>query len=746
MAPYYKTDLAKEYELEQGQKFFREKLSGKVAFIGSDYDFIASKEFDHEYFMFIHKSTDDGATWNPTYFKGKFMKTDCEWDADNKKVSVKVDPLDDYTDVIGGLEKEYNLIELAPAMTSVSYRKRVFNQIYIQGDNVIGCVNENVYWEQPCDEIHDYNELRDKFHFGTGSLYGALTVVPTFSDTYNISGTYVGSNSFSRSDKDKAFEIIWITLSDRKSTQFIIKNSKTGEHLFNSQIFGDGNPPNGTIFFKSIKDPTSLIGYQCFLHEWRSDYSRKLVDRKIGGRFPTYPLPSDDMAGYNPNYRFAKTSGYPVLVMSGEVTSEPTIYGKRGDGKYYIPPYSDKGIVYTPILRHRWDIASLWVDLQNISSEDAKLSVPTTLKECYGIADSIQALLKEFAPNVKHEAKPEYSEFLYGKNPISNEPFRLSIIQKSNVLSGRYDQAATVATTTLMSLLNMLRDCFRCYWFIEDGKLKIEHVEWFRNGGSYTDKHEIAEDLTKIKNPKNGKPWDFGKSQWSFDKEEMPERFKFEWMDKTSKSFDGYPIDIVSKYVQLGKIEDVNVAQFTTDVDFMVMSPNEISKDGFALFGAINEDAIPTDGGKKVFNQGYINESGVIKVGTSQSEEGYGWKYTKCDVLSGNTYTLYSVKDVKMEKTVYWQFYDEDGRSIGRASHSNATVLIPDNCKTLGLCFKIQSVARPSAPELKVIQSGEIGGLLCSELSLPLHKMFIGKDEYTFQNGYLSWMYLHDKF
>ena len=33
--------------------------------------------------------------------------------------------------------------------------------------------------------------------------------------------------------------------------------------------------------------------------------------------------------------------------------------------------------------------------------------------------------------------------------------------------------------------MTMLRDIYKCYWYIEDGKFKIEQVSWFRNGGSY---------------------------------------------------------------------------------------------------------------------------------------------------------------------------------------------------------------------------------------------------------------------
>ena len=41
--PIYKDDLAKDFEKESNQEFFRAKLSGKLTFESDDYTFIVSK-------------------------------------------------------------------------------------------------------------------------------------------------------------------------------------------------------------------------------------------------------------------------------------------------------------------------------------------------------------------------------------------------------------------------------------------------------------------------------------------------------------------------------------------------------------------------------------------------------------------------------------------------------------------------------------------------------------------------------
>ena len=49
--PAYKNDLSKEYELESNQQFFRQKLSGKLAFIRDDYDFLNQQDFNTEFVL-----------------------------------------------------------------------------------------------------------------------------------------------------------------------------------------------------------------------------------------------------------------------------------------------------------------------------------------------------------------------------------------------------------------------------------------------------------------------------------------------------------------------------------------------------------------------------------------------------------------------------------------------------------------------------------------------------------------------
>jgi hypothetical protein len=63
-------------------------------------------------------------------------------------------------------------------------------------------------------------------------------------------------------------------------------------------------------------------------------------------------------------------------------------------------------------------------------------------------------------------------------------------------------------------------------------------------------------------------------------------------MDEVTKPFKGEPIEVVSPYVESGKIENVDVGQFTSDIDMMLLNPSAFSPDGFAMM-TMDGDALP---------------------------------------------------------------------------------------------------------------------------------------------------------
>jgi hypothetical protein len=596
MNPIYK-DLTKQYALESSQRFFRESLSGKLKFVRDDYTWLDEQDFETAFILLVEESTDYGQTWKE-FAKGRFYKTDCTWNVDDQYCEVQPDVYDAYNDVIAGLDKEYNLIKLAPEITRLTIKKRPLIQIYQPGQSVVSCFLGGTYWEQDAEEVDDVDDLTSMYHFAH-----IKTLLQVSISDYGYGGVYVGQQVADEefSSDNAVYRLFYFEeINDVSTADTERWEYRNGFHLTaswdTSKIYytysqsrettkKDGkfkDIPTGQIKFKWTDGDNEILADVSEI----AIYGRYLLDTETILGLNTYLLPTSDIVEDNRNYKRCIGYNFDVISVSQKGTTEVNEWGVRPDGLYYAQPEGTSK--YFPVARSSWDYMSVWFNFDENYDKTTETAGRSDfeLRDAFPLSSVISVLLEQFS-DVKHEATTEYSQFLYGSyNPVSYQAFTLLISPKSNVLHGNYDQPAQKAETTLNTILKMLRDVFRCYWYIEDGKLKIEHISWFRNGGSYREK-VVGSDLTTLKNVRNGKPWGYKTSSYEFDKENMPERYEFSWMDEVTEGFDGYPIEIDSVYVTEGQIEDISISQFTTDIDYMMLNPSAISEDGFALFAAV---------------------------------------------------------------------------------------------------------------------------------------------------------------
>lgn len=320
-------------------------------------------------------------------------------------------------------------------------------------------------------------------------------------------------------------------------------------------------------------------------------YSRFVLDTEELNGLATYEIPNDDIVENNRNY--TRVIGYlfpDTIYFSTRLSTTPNKWGLYQPGEYYYPPYLYWEPELFPVARNAWTRVSVWFTFSAfdwIVEESGRQSF--TIRHAYPLASVISVLLAKIAPGITHEATTDYSQFLYGTNLIGITQ-TLLITPKSNLVTAGYDQPAQKAPITLKNVTDMLRDCFRCYWFIDDqNRFRVEHIQYFRNGGSYSGSPVVGVDLTTQQVPRNGKAWAFARDQYKFDKPAMAARYQFGWMDDVTQLFDGFPIDIVSKYVNPENIEQIDVSRFTSDIDYILLNPGAVSKDGFVLLGAITQ-------------------------------------------------------------------------------------------------------------------------------------------------------------
>ncbi len=590
--PHYK-DLSKKYAKESSQEFFRISLDGKINLFGQDYELVANSNLEDQLIFIVDKYNRTSGKWIE-YYKGEFNKTDCKIDYDKKKCELKITTIDDYNKVMNKYENTYDLIKLAPAITRINLHKRSLMQIYVRGSNSISNFFGGTYWEDDVNEaIDNHDALINKYYFAYIKAGNEFYVKNA--GISDVNGVYAGTNGYFSQWNGHTCYIDYIA-GNPVHYLYIKRNSDNTILYKSSKAYVVSDPNNMYIGREDIEMTNIKNSSDKFIIESPfvyHVYRRLLCDvdtvEDSEGVKNTYNLPSDDFVSDNRNYKKCIGLNGGTFFCTSRAVDEPTKYGLNDYGQYFtnqfIPSSSGLGRPL-PISRNSWANASLWY-VYDTAYEifEKKLRKQYTLKDSYSIASVIKALLKKIDPTLKHEATAEYSQFLYSKTvPLTGmDRFFVYLTQKTNILKGEYDQPAQKAEISLEGLMKMLRDCFRCYWYIENNKFKIEHISFFMKGGSYLSNSSIQLDFTKLKDQFNKKSSAYFQSEIEYDKSDLTSRYEFNWMDDVTDLFGGLTIDVKSNYIQKDKSEEININQFSSDIDYMLFSPNNFSEDGFAL-------------------------------------------------------------------------------------------------------------------------------------------------------------------
>lgn len=600
--PIYGSDLSKNYSKESNQMFFRDKLDGKLKFVKSDFARIMDADFDSVTHVYI-EARNDNKTWTE-FFHGKFMRTDCTINASEQWLETKLEPVDNYEDVLAGLDKEFNLIELAPEIERVDIFKRPAVQIYVTDTDVVTTFVGGLYFEQQSTGKYTDDDM-DKFHFLLQREVKYIIINTSGSGKSGYEGSYYKISDTEYVNLETRVKIVM------EESAVYVYYDPAGTGLYSVLLSSDGyymtdNDGFTYILFEAARQSDGLV----FKHgsssinnggqKYASIYARLILDTEMQSE-PTYEIPVDDIVENNRNYK--RCAGINVdsnIVMSVQLSSSPTEWGIYQPGLYYVKPRNVYTKQFYPIGRSTWSMFSLWMTpfmLDYMYNPEAIEKY--TLRHAYPISSCIQVLLSQISPDL--EFKYSSSSFINQKgnnynnvNPVSGIPFEILITQKTNILKGEYDQPAQKAMITLKQIFEMLRDCFQCYWYLDSNELKIEHISYFQNGLLYPGWDGVASintDLTTLLDSRVKKQWERGYYEYTFNKEEMPEWYQFEWADDVSLPFKGYPIEIISNYVKKGNIKTISVNKFVSDIDLMLLNPSSFNEEGLVLLVAVRSDS-----------------------------------------------------------------------------------------------------------------------------------------------------------
>lgn len=635
--PHYKS-LTKETKKESQQQFFRDSINGKITLWKEDYDYVVSKSINDNLYFCILKN-------NELLIDSTFNKADCKYDAFKKSIELKLSSHDKYKQVLDNYEKTFDLIKLAPKKSKITLTKRAVVQIYIKGESTISSYAGGTYWEDEVNEVvTDENALLKKYYFAKGPTQyeysnksiGFFAVIQSSNVWEDGQGNKVEFIKVANKGEEVSSIILpgigtyaiggsGLRLYDNKSIQikagspqlgytklyydlYRIQMNVNGKTYYSRQVYAKYDSDDFIITDTSDKAyPMTDITSTFYLGDGiivNSIWGRLVCDVDKVGETELYDLPYDDFAINRANYKKciglnfkgSNENSLVNFVYSTEFSEDPTSYGLNDFGTYFKMPHSFDNRNYYPVCKNAWANTSIWVYFGNYAtgSYDAfenflsKYYKEYSIKDAIHISDIVSVLLKEINPALKHENSSEYSQFLYSNSSVfASSKYlgncQLYLTQKTNILKGEYDQAAQKLEITLKTILEMLRDCFKCYWFIDsENRFRIEHISYFINGGSYLEATTQL-DLTTKKDKFNKVNLLYAQNELEYSKSDLNSQYKFEWMDDSTDSMANLTIDFKNNYLIDTSAEEITASNFSADIDYMLFNPSKFSDDGYAL-------------------------------------------------------------------------------------------------------------------------------------------------------------------
>ena len=598
--PVFGDDIKINISREENQIFKREKIEGTFKFVGNEFDLIYQCSIFTKFTLEIYREDVFVGSAN-------FIRTDCEFNLDDKICSVKLTTKDIYEKILNGYDNKYNLVKLAPQRESVTMTKRAVLQFYVRGENVVTNVVGGVHYEQSCKEVYNASELKDIYHFGgylplsyidINNLIDATAPLDIYGRYFIDTSIVGGSVIIYRNERNSNCRI---QLTDLGVEWMLLLIDSTSNTTLASVSIPSTQSGSQDITF--VKAGSSGGNYASGTFNSDGDlYCRVLLPKSFDNSYQRSM--DDDITDYDSNYPYVGSvlidQFGPKMKMVVNKSTTPTEWGIDSNGAYFLYPtlnadQQKKGSSPIPIGQSHWERMSSWL----LSDDDVNDLVDDfddtfVLKDSYPIWSAIAVLLNEIDDTITFEGTQDYSMFLYlsGTNlhiysyDFPSHRNALHITPISNIKKTFYEQAAQKGEISLKQILDMLRNVYNCYWFIDsNNRLRIEHIVYFKNGNSYDVENPTPSiDVTIKKSLPTGESWGFAQNKVEYETDKCPARYEFKWGDNCTYPFVGEPIDVKDIYLDASQKESIGIENFLADIDYIVSNPSGVSDDLFAVF------------------------------------------------------------------------------------------------------------------------------------------------------------------
>ena len=545
--PHYKTFTITE-NLDDEKQIFRKSISDKINFMNEDFNRLKSMGIDDKFFFEVEKN-------NKTILKAEIIKSNIVFDYNYNVAEVSLNVTDEYSDFDENAKEEFQLTQLGLKTDIINTPVNCVLQTYIKGADVMESYQDGISTEVGVDFDTNIDADLTPIGFKVALHYYEMEVKRT-SHGIRLGKFFKGTQDRMGDGQGNIFRAYDYY---EGRCHYSIGNYKTRERVpvnLRGQLIGLYDENNFGL------EANISIGF----------YAEKIICQRlltVAERIGTMKISPWG------NFKFAVKDFKSNVIYCTQISYEDEGIGQDENGNYLLPYPGGY-----PITQSNWSYSSLWYivdDTVQIYINAFRGSIAIT--DFYNLGDVITTLCKKIG--IKHEKTAEYSQFLYGDNPV--ETFDMYITPKSNVIKAFKTQAAIKSNISLSNILEMLRNVLRAYYYIEDGKLKIEHILFFLNGKSYNTRYDVQLNLSSVKDIFNKKTLNFLQNKVSYNKVDIARKYTMTWMDDTTELFGGQNAIITSNFVEKDSEKTINISNFMTDISYIVSQPESISSDGFVL-------------------------------------------------------------------------------------------------------------------------------------------------------------------
>lgn len=618
--PHYKK-LTKKVSKEGNEMFYRDSLTGDITFHNADFDAISGMALTSKGVFIITKGD------KSFIYKQEFSKVDFEIDYFRKSAKLKLKTTDLYTDILAKRDKKFNITKIGAAMARVAIQQKPVIQLYAMGSDVVSSYYNGSYSEDAVSGPQDdFKTLVQDYHFAYCASVQEFEI--TEASDSAINGVYSGQGGVYTNANGCTAKIL--PANSITASLYLYRPDGTlygytdNRSVYSADDFSgikydemSANYPHCVYIIETIYDDSGEVFHIATgdsQYETVSGKIKNIITSHIMGRIltairegniittpggssvTTQDLREDDFAYSGRNYKSAIP--FEATVYSTAVTSDkPTEYGFNDYNKYFTDDFSGAPGKVWPLGKSLWGNASIWyANPSNFKDLISTTASSALINDTYTLRTVINKLLEKSELPIEHRNAD--SKFLYDDtDPVLQTSRWKNILLTpiTNILKSDYTQAAQRGDISLEMIFDMLRKVFNCYWYIEDGRLKIEHISFFLNNKSYSVLTPTAKlDITTLTDQFNAIPYSYGQHKIAYDTKDLASQYIFSYPEETTEAFTNVKLNMQKvPYVDPSVDEEVKVEMFSADIDSMMLKPDDFNNDNLAL---LCPDLAPTGG------------------------------------------------------------------------------------------------------------------------------------------------------